>query len=140
MFDPSQVSGFDTTDYVGTVGSPDLISNLRATFTRDDWSFNYYVQYVHGTNDRLFYNEETTYFGYDPAFRDYTMGSAFNHSISVFYRADNWDVLVGINNLFDKEPGQYSSGGASRRGNTNINATQYDLLGRRVFARVNYRF
>ncbi len=49
LFDPTQVEGFDTTDYVGTVGSPKFVSNTRIGLKRDDWTFTYYVQYV-GTN------------------------------------------------------------------------------------------
>lgn len=85
-------------------------------------------------------DEETTYFGFDPAFVDITMDEAFYHNVSVIYQTDNWDLLVGINNLFDEEPDIVSDAFRSRRGNVPIVATQYDLLGRRYFARLNYRW
>ncbi len=31
------------------------------------------------------------------------MGSAFFQNFSVFYQQEKWDLLMGINNLFDKE-------------------------------------
>ena len=141
LFDPGLVSGFDTTDYVGRIGSPDFLSNTRIGLRRDDWTFTYYVQYVAQTDEKGFADEETTYFDYDPAYQDITMDSAFFQNFSVFYQQEKWDLLMGINNLFDKKPDRVSSGaGVSRRGNVPIAATQYDLLGRRFFARVNYRF
>ena len=140
LFDPALVSGFDTTDYVGTVGNPDLVSNLRASLNRDDWTFTYYFQYVGETDDSLFVDETGSYFGYEDARFDITMGAAFFQNLSVFYQQDKWDLLVGINNIFDKQPGVVSDVYRSRRGNVPIAATQYDLLGRRLFARVNVRF
>jgi len=140
LFDPTLVEGFDTTDYVGTVGSPDFVSNTRIGLKRDDWTFTYYIQYVSETDDSPFTDEVTTYFGYDPAIADITMDSAFFQNFSVFYQQEKWDFLIGINNLFDKKPDVVSDAFRSRRGNVPIAATQYDLLGRRVFARVNYRF
>jgi iron complex outermembrane receptor protein len=141
LFDPSLVSGFDTTDYVGTVGSPDFLTNLRASFTKNDWTFNWYLQYVSATSDDpVFYDERDSYFGWTDAVYDYSMDAAFYHNISVFYQTEKWDFLVGINNLFDEEPDTYSTGGRSRRGNVPVSATQYDLLGRSLFTRVNFRF
>lgn len=32
------------------------------------------------------------------------MDEVFYHNISAIYQQDNWDLLVGINNLFDEEP------------------------------------
>ncbi len=92
------------------------------------------------TDDSPFTDEETTYFGYDPAYADITMDSAFFQNFSVFYQQEKWDLLIGINNLFDKKPDVVSDVYRSRRGNVPVAATQYDLLGRRFFARVNYRF
>jgi iron complex outermembrane receptor protein len=140
LFDPSLVSGFDTTDYVGTVGSPDNVTNFRTTINWQDWRFNYYLQYVSETDDSLFVDEVTTYFGWDPALADITMDQVFYHNISAIYQQDNWDLLVGINNLFNEEPDIVSDVFRSRRGNVPISATQYDLLGRRFFVRLNWRF
>ncbi|MFC1696478.1 hypothetical protein ACFL1C_10240 [Pseudomonadota bacterium] len=128
---------------VGDIGTPENVTNLRATARRDDWSFTYYLQYASKTDSTRYADEEISYYGVDPAFRDITMDAWFSHNISLLYQQDKWDVLVGITNLFDEDPDLVSSGAAGAdptRGNVPINATQYSLLGRRLFARVNYRF
>jgi len=140
LFNPDEIEGFDTTDSVGTIGSPENVTNFRASFNKEDWRFNYFLQFVSETDNSPFADEETTYFGFDPAFRDITMEKVFYHNISVIYQQDEWDVLVGVNNLFDEEPDTVSAGVAARRGNVPIAATQYDLLGRRYFVRFNYRW
>ena len=139
LFDPSLVEGFDTTDYVGTVGSPDFLTNLRASLTRNDWTFNYYLQYVSETDDSLFVDPTGTYFGADAVY-DITMDQVFYHNISVFYQTEKWDFLLGINNLLDEAPDVVSDVYRSRHGNVPVAATQYDLVGRRLFARFNIRF
>jgi iron complex outermembrane receptor protein len=140
LFDPSQVQGFEEDDVAGQVGSPEHVANLRATLERNDWSYNYYLQYVSETDDLDLGSEEITYFGFQNARRDLTMDAAFFHSISVYYEREKWDFLVGINNLFDEEPDVYSSGAfRNRRGNVPISATQYDYLGRRFFLRFTWR-
>ena len=138
LFDPSEVEGFETSDFVGTVGSPDNTTNFRATLNWQDWRFNYYLQYVSETDDSTLVDEETTYFGFDPAFADITMDEAFYHNISAIYEQAHWNLLVGINNLFDEEPDTVSNAFRARRGNVPVAATQYDLLGRRFFVRLNY--
>jgi len=143
LFDPDAISGFDETDVVGDIGTPENVTNLRATARRDDWSFTYYLQYASKTDSTRYADEEISYYGVDSAFRDITMDAWFSHNISLLYQQDKWDVLVGITNLFDEDPDLVSSGAAgadNTRGNVPINATQYSLLGRRLFARVNYRF
>jgi iron complex outermembrane receptor protein len=142
LFDPSLVSGFDTTDYAGSIGSPEFLTNFRASLTRGDWSFNYYLQYVSETDDSLFVDEIDSYYGWEDAVWDITMDAAFYHSISVFYQAAKWDFLIGINNLLDEDPDVISDAGYRFLpwGNVPVAATQYDLLGRRVFMRLNFRF
>lgn len=139
LFDPNLVQGFEDDDVAGRVTSPELVSNLRATLKRNDWSFNYFVQYISETDDLDFGPEETTYFGFENARRDLTMDEVFYHSISVFYQKEKWDLLVGINNLLDEDPDTYSSAFRNRRGNVPVFASQYDLLGRRLFLRFKWR-
>ncbi len=141
LFDPSEVEGFDTTDYVGTIGSPDNTTNFRASLNWQDWRFNYYLQYVSATDDSPFVDaERSSYYGLGPAFVDITMDSVLYHNFSVIYQRDDWDVLVGVNNLFDEAPDTVSDVYRALRGNVPISASQYDLLGRSYFVRMNYRF
>ncbi|MDZ7789496.1 MAG: TonB-dependent receptor [Xanthomonadales bacterium] len=140
LFDPSLAQGFDNNDRNGTIGRPKLVSNLRATLSRDDWTFNYYAEYIRRTDERRDLDEETTYFGFDPAFRNITAESAIYHTISAEYEQNKWSVLVGVRNLFNEQPPLVSTGVVTRRGNIPLNATQYDVNGRTGFVRFNYYF
>jgi iron complex outermembrane receptor protein len=62
------------------------------------------------------------------------------HSASVRYRADKWELVAGINNVFDKIPPQVSTGSGANRIGTSVAISNYDVLGRRAFATLNYRF
>jgi len=144
LFDPSLVAGFDEEDVVGTVGSPDNVTNIRASLNRNDWSFTYYLQYVSATDDSLYTDEVDSYFGYEDAHFDITMDKVFYHNFSLMYQRDKWDLLVGINNILDEEPDLvsdvYRSMVGGNKSNVPVAASQYDLLGRRLFARLNFRF
>ena len=142
LFAPGSVEGFDATDFAGRIGSPQIVTNLRSTLTRGDWRFNWFMQYIAETDNKDIANEEFRYFGFDGARRDITMDAVAYHNLSVFYETDTWGVLVGVSNVLDEEPDLVSTGSGSDtlRGNVPNSATQYDLLGRRVFARFNYRF
>ncbi|MEM7054066.1 MAG: TonB-dependent receptor, partial [Pseudomonadota bacterium] len=140
LFDPSQEAGFNELDVVGDIGTPELVSNLRATFTRNDWSVTYALQYASETDDSRVQNEQTTYFGQDPAFRDLTVDDWWSHSLSFLYRQDNWDFLIGIDNVLDQDPDLVSFDVATVRGTVPIAASQQSLLGRTFFGRIAYRF
>ncbi|RFF26357.1 TonB-dependent receptor [Wenzhouxiangella sp. 15181] len=143
LFAPGTVAGFDDLDVVGDIGTPEIVSNLRATAQRGDWSATYYTQYASSTDASRFADEEINYFGEENAVRDIKFDAWWQHNLSILYRQDKWDLLIGINNLFNEEPDLVSAGAAgavSTRGNVPINGTQASLLGRRVFGRINYRF
>jgi iron complex outermembrane receptor protein len=61
------------------------------------------------------------------------------HDVSIRYRADKWEAIVGVANVFDKDPPLLSVTGATRIGNA-IAISNYDTLGRRVFGTLSYRF
>lgn len=143
LFDPGAVDGFDDLDVVGDIGTPRMVSNLRATARRGDWSATYYLQYASSTDASRTSDRVIDYFGEEDAVRDIKFDAWIQHNLSVLYQQDKWDVLVGINNLFDEEPDLVSAGAAgavNTRGNVPIDGTQASLLGRRVFGRINYRF
>ena len=49
-------------------------------------------------------------------------------------------MILGIQNVFDKEPPLVSTGsGANRIGNS-VAISNYDVLGRRAFGSLSYRF
>lgn len=142
LFSLGSVEGFDETDFAGRIGTPENVTNIRSYWNKNDWKVTWFMQYVAETDNKDVANEVFTYFRYPNARRDITMDSVLYHNLSVFYQQDKWDFLLGVNNLLDEEPDLVSTGSGSStpRGNVPLVATQYDLLGRRIFARVNFRF
>ncbi|MEG3192276.1 TonB-dependent receptor [Lysobacter sp. D1-1-M9] len=139
FFDSSQASGFDNDDRNGSISRPKVVGNLRTAFERNDWTLNWFMDYVHGTNS-LNQSPNTSYFGFQNARRDVTADRVVYHGASVFYDQPNWSVLVGVRNIFDTAPPQVSSGVATRYGNTPAFATQYDWLGRTGYVQFRYKF
>ena len=143
LFDPGLVSGFDELDVVGDIGTPEVVTNFRATARKNDWSVTYFLQFASETDAFRTDDAEINYFGEPNAIRDITFDAWIQHNISILYQQDKWDILLGINNLFDEEPDEVSAGAAGvvqTRGNVPISGTQASLLGRRIFGRVNFRF
>lgn len=141
LFDPNLAQGFDSNDQNGTIGRPKLVSNLRLALNRDDWTFTWYTEYIRRTDEKRFLDEETTYFGFDPAYRDITAERGLINSVSVLYEQPKWSVLAGVRNLFNDKPPLISSiPTASRRGNMALSATQYSMRGRTGYLRLNYYF
>ncbi|NBD96409.1 MAG: TonB-dependent receptor [Gammaproteobacteria bacterium] len=140
LFDPSLAQGFDDNNRNGTIGRPKLVSNTRIDLNRDDWTFTWYAEYIRRTDEKRFVDEETTYFGFDPAYRDITAESGWINSVSVLYEQSKWSVLAGVRNIFNEKPPIVSSGVVARRGNYPISATQYSLRGRTGYLRFNYYF
>jgi len=140
FFSASQPSGFNSNDRNGDVSRPKLVGNVRTSLNRGDFSYTWGMRYVDETfND--FFNQPATYFGVPNPVYDATAESALYHSLSVLYRSDNWDLLVGVDNVFDKDPPTMSAGaGSTLYGNVPAFATQYDWFGRSLFARMTYRF
>ncbi len=140
LFDPTLAQGFDDNNRNGTIGRPKLVSNLRLALNRDDWTFTWYTEYIRRTDEKRDLDEQTTYFGFDPAFRDITAERGLINSFSVMYEQNKWSVLAGVRNIFNDKPPIVSSGVVARRGNMPIAATQYDMRGRTGFLRFNYYF
>ena len=65
--------------------------------------------------------------------------SYFVHSLSASYRGDDWNILVGVNNVFDKAPPLVSGREVLAINNVPI-GNGYDLNGREYFVRVRKSF
>lgn len=139
FFSSSAASGFTSTDRNGAIGRPKLSANLRTALKRGDWSYTWFMQYVDETKS-LTLNPSFTYFGWTNAQRDIWAEDRLYHTVSVRYSQPKWSVLFGVNNLFDSDPPTVSSGVVTRYGNVPAFATQYDLLGRSFFTRVDFKF
>ena len=139
FFSSSAASGFTSTNRNGAIGRPKLSANLRTALKRGDFSYTWFMNYVDQTQS-LTLNPITTYFGYTGAVRDIVAEDRLYHTVSVRYNQPKWSVLFGIQNLLDDEPPTVSSGVATRYGNVPAFATQYDLLGRSFFTRLDIKF
>src|SRR5699024_9157732 len=82
LFAPGEVDGYDDLDVVGDIGTPKIVSNLRATARRGDWSATYYMQYASSTDASRFANAEISYYGEDNAYRDIKFEAWWQHNLS----------------------------------------------------------
>lgn len=139
LFDDPTSSGLSRYNNVGYIGRPKLTGNLRAALTRGDWNYTWSMDYI-GKTENLDLSPTFTYLGWQNAVRDIVAESRLYHTLSVRYDQPKWSVLVGVNNVLDKDPPQVSSGVATRYGNVPAFATQYDLYGRTFFVRYNVKF
>ena len=139
LFNTSAGSGFVNSDRLGSIGRPQLVGNLRTSFKREDWTYSWFMNYVDETRS-LTLLPTFTYFGWTDAVRDIVAESRLYHTVSVKYDQPKWSILLGINNVFDSDPATVSNGVATRYGNVPAFATQYDLLGRTLFARFSVKF
>ena len=134
-------------EFNGTLYDPDFVGSLNTRFERGDWTFFWHTEMASRTsNDELIGGNQLLFNGtpFLGAYKHFTEFSAV-HDASVRYRADDWSLVVGMNNLFDEPPPTVSSDGPStgtfgRQGNTVATGGPYDILGRRVFVSVTKEF
>lgn len=140
LFDPAATSSFDNNDFNRTIGDPDVVANLDLRFDRGDWTYSWFMDFIGHTSNEPFANDDFTYFG-RAAFRQVETEAIWYHAPSIRWSGDKLAVTFGIQNIFDEEPPIISTGaGATRRGNVPLSGTQYSLLGRTAFLRVNKTF
>lgn len=130
----------DPNNYVGEIGYPKHVGRLAATFSKEDWSVTWTMNYFDKTNDYEYYNDsnETTYRGEDVTFVAETPFTVY-HTVSGNMTFEDFNVTLGIANLFDKEPAMVSPSAVRATGNA-VLYSQYDNLGRRAFANITYTF
>jgi iron complex outermembrane receptor protein len=139
LFDPNAVSGFDDNDLNGTISRPKLVGNGRISLERGDWEYTWGMRYVRRTSDDKFFDEEGTFLG-KPVVRVIDAERRHYHSFSVTYRAADWSVLAGVDNIFNTAPPNITGVGRARYGTVPVSATQYPLRGRTGFVRLSYLF
>jgi len=143
---------FPVVDSRSTIYNNRWVSNVDFNFERGPWTFNWNIDgFAKASNDDFFGGDTFGWRGFASCLTssattcvaakyDQTTEMAFYHDMSVRYRADKWEAIVGLVNVFDKEPPVLSTGsGANRIGNA-VAISNYDVLGRRAFATLNYRF
>ncbi len=139
LFEDPLGGGFVRSNNVGYIGNPSLVGNLRTALKRGDWTYTWSMDYVDSTRN-LDIQPTFTYSGFPNAVREIRADARLYHAASVRYEQPKWSALVGIRNLLDEAPPSVTTGVATRYGNVPAFATQYDLLGRTLFARFSYKF
>lgn len=143
LFSTAAESGFDTSDRIGYIGSPKWVGDLRTMLRRNDFSYTWGMNYFSRTRNydvAQITTASDNYFGYVGGLRLVEAKARLYHTASVQYTHGDWNLLLGVRNVFDSKPSYVSAGVATKYGNIPAFATQYDIYGRTVFARFNYKF
>jgi iron complex outermembrane receptor protein len=131
------------------------VSSLDLRFERGPWTFNWNIDtFSPTTNDKFFGGDVFGGIGLPncatasaalapycvSAKYDQSTNLHFQHDMSLRYRADKWEAVVGVNNVFDQDPPIASTASVGARIGNAISQSNYDILGRRAFVNVGYRF
>ena len=133
-------------DRTGEFGQPENVGNLTVELQKDDWTFNWLARYVGSVSNyerygQGTYRNSTTVRGERVRLK-LDADKVIYHTLSATRDFEDLGLTatLGVANVFDKEPPKVSSvGGVSREGNSAF-YSQYDWLGRRVFANLSYQF
>lgn len=137
------LSGFADNDFNGTVGDPDFVANTTMRFDRGDWTYSWFTDFTSRVSNESFLTAANprTYLGRPNTFYKRFAEAQFYHGASVRYQGSDWQVVGGVQNIFDEDPPAMSTGsGSTRVGVSPIFGTQYDLRGRTFFAQASKSF
>ncbi|GLS84515.1 TonB-dependent receptor [Paraferrimonas haliotis] len=117
----------DGIDYTGTLsgmngGYAEWRQNANLMVKADDWTLSYSIRMI---------GEMT-----DLQSPDFEVPAAWYHNVSYMYHINrNFDLTVGVNNLFDETP-KYTPSYSDVYTVPEV----YDVMGRYVYTKVSYRF
>ena len=117
-------AGGSVVDSQGEIGFPDWKVNLSSTYLLNDMSFAWSARYIHGVNVE---NDSIAAFG--------TVSSHTYHDLQARYSFGSdrqYDVFLGVDNVFDKAPPFLGQGIPGDVVGTNTAADVYDAI-RRYF-------
>jgi iron complex outermembrane receptor protein len=134
-------------DDAGRIGEPIYNSTSQIRFRRKDWTYAWTVNAIGPTNQTTVADRVTiapgSFFSYTGAttllYKTKTE-TTITHDLSVQYRSDNWRVVGGVRNAFNEEPPAISTGVFFARLGESPLVSQYDLVGRWIFASVTRTF
>ncbi len=130
-------------DFNGDFGEPKHTANALIQFDRDNWYVSWFTQYLAKTssNVRDPAPQEFITFQGNQVRRIVNLGSTSYHTLAFGYDFTDLglETVIGVRNVFDKEPPRLSRGNGTRRGNSAF-YSQYDWFGRTVFANLRYKF
>ncbi|MFT4075184.1 MAG: TonB-dependent receptor [Asticcacaulis sp.] len=139
-----QYEGAVIDDYVGKIGQPSWVGDVQTKFTHKDWQVAWTFNYTGAASNLGWYGETGTnsagtytYVASVPPF--------VTHDLEVRYRGKSFEVIAGINNIFDKYAPEIGSGlysgSAARLGNYPF-SSQYltGIIGRQFFLNISKDF
>ncbi|MBM0170048.1 TonB-dependent receptor domain-containing protein [Altererythrobacter sp. C41] len=137
------------TDANGIVTSPDWVGAFDATYSFDNVTLRYGVDWIDGDSDKTY-----EYFAFDNLtgeinqddlqfYRDnysFNVDDYFLHSASVQFDVnDTYEFTFGVRNLFNTEPPRITAIGFTTIGNAPL-YSGYDYRGRTFFANASFNF
>jgi iron complex outermembrane receptor protein len=139
LFGPGVSSGFNSNDFLGTIGDPEWVADGDIQLRRGDFTYSWFIDYIGPTDNEVFFPAEVDYLG-RPARLINTTDDWLSHDFSVRWRGDRTTITGGILNAFDAQAPVISANAGQRLQNHALAATQYDLRGRTFFVRLGYEF
>ena len=141
----------------GEVGDPKWVGDFNFTWTKKPVSLNWNVDYVGATSDRADIRRTLGDDECNPSAIRGTLGNPaiicpdyrgerkFYHSVSLtFDFLEKFRGTIGVNNIFDTEPAQFSrlfnQASTITGAGVSVIGSQYDYLGRRFFAGITAKF
>lgn len=128
--------GSDKDVFAGEVGAAEDKFFLTLGYQIGDVSIAWNTTFIgHSYLDDQFLS------GYDLAPESVGVGATTYHDINVSYKpSGSYELYVGLQNAFDKEPAPIISGLDGNSTGTETNASVYDPIGRRMYAGVRMKF
>ncbi len=117
-----------STNVLSLSGYPVIRDNSTITYSKGGFSFSWTLRYIDG----LLYNNGGDA---DPTVNRFTRtNEVFYHDIEATYNWKKFQVVAGIDNVFDRTPPFVLGTG------TNTEPAVYDVIGRLFYAKLQFRF
>ena len=128
--------GSDKDVFAGEVGAAEDKFFLTMGYEIGDFSISWNTTFIgHSYLDDQFLS------GYDLAPESVGVGAVTYHDINLSYKpSDSYELYVGLQNAFDKEPAPIITGLPGNSTGTETDASVYDPIGRRMYAGVRMKF
>ena len=120
----------DIVDLVGLTANPAWAGTLDTRYKIGRVTIGYGLDYLSATDDEPYLNE----FGYTPDFYDFKVGDYLTHRASLRLETERFGFVVGVRNLFNKQPPKISTDNPLVNTVSNVPIQGgYDFLGRTFF-------
>lgn len=145
VFGSDFLSGVANNDFNGSIGFPNTVGDVSLRLDRGDWTYTWFTDYTGRQDDNRYYaadlNTPQPYLGGLVGQFTANTEAEFRHGASVRWQGDTWSITGGIRNIFDEEPPLVSPDFVqTSAGNVALQATGYDVRGRRAFVNVSKVF